>query len=393
MGDIMVFLWRYLFGCLTIKITGENSEIILNRALSNKIFVKNLYYKNKEIYGDIAVNRFKDFLKIRRGTGCKIKIVKKFGIAFNIKRYKRRLGFVIGMVVFFITLLSLSNFVWIINVEGNKNISNNEIIYSCKKIGIYEGLNKSKVKNKYDAQRLQLVQKGIAWCSFNLEGCVLTVNISETTDLYEKTKETPSNLKASFDGKIKKIDVTSGNVLVKVGDYVSKGQLLVEGLIHNNYGNIFVHSEGEIIAETRRVFSAKGEYIQNKKQVTGLKKCNYTLDVFKFKIPLFLGNVKKQYIYSCDFKKIKLFNKRLPINIIVEKYEFTENCIYKYNKDELEEILKSEIEKQIKKYNFINIDETKKEIIETEDGILLNITYKCEENIAFNSDILLDKQV
>ena len=49
-------------------------------------------------------------------------------------------------------MVFLSNFVWIINVEGNVYLTNEQILDCCKKIGIYEGIAKSKINSKYDAQ-------------------------------------------------------------------------------------------------------------------------------------------------------------------------------------------------------------------------------------------------
>ena len=66
--------------------------------------------------------------------------------------------------------------------------------------------------------------------------------------------------------------------------------------------------------------------------------------------------------------------------------------IYKYNKDELKEILLNEINTQVDDFGFISITECEREFVETEKGILLKITYKCEENVAVQENILLSKE-
>ena len=53
-------------------------------------------------------------------------------------------------------------------------------------------------------------------------------------------------------------------------------------------------------------------------------------------------------------------------------------------------MLYKDIEKQVKKFDFISITEAKKETIKTEKGILLKITYICKENIAVPEEILFD---
>lgn len=388
----MIWFWRFLMGYLTIKIHGENGEQILNRAAANGIGIWNLRYKNGYILGNISAENFCKLRALKRGIKCKVSIIKKYGYIFSLKKYKKRTGFMLGIAAFSAILFFLSNFVWIINVEGNTNLSTQEIISSCKKIGIYEGIPKAKINNKYDSQRLQLVQDGIAWCSLNVEGGVLTVNLSETTVSDKSERQVPSNLKANFEGKIKKIDVTSGNSVVKVGDIVSKGDLLVSGVNENLSSTLFVHSDGIIIAETKRIFSAEGEYIQTIEQKTGDTIKRFTLDFFNIKIPLYLGNVKQRHSYNAYIKNLTLFDKKIPIKFACEKYDILQEETVTYDKVILEEMLYNNIKNQVEDFDFINAVEGEKEIITTDKGILIKITYYCEENIAVQDKILLDTQ-
>ncbi len=385
----MLWLWRFIVGYVTIEIYGDECELILNRAASNGINLWDLKYKKGSIYGNISTKNFIKLHTIKRGLKCKIRIIKKHGLIFRIKKHKKRIGFLVGMIIFIAILFLLSNFVWIINIEGNYIIPTKEIINSCQKIGIYEGIKKQKINSKYDAQRLQLIQNGIAWCSFNVEGCVLTINLSEVSISDDKERQTPSNLKASIEGKIKKIDVTSGNAVVKVGDTVSKGDLLVSGVIENLSSTHFVHSSGEIIAETKRVFSSQGDFKQKIKAETNEKITRYTIEFFGFKLPLYLGNVKKTYNYKCTVKNLKLFQKKIPVKIIKENYNITRQESINYTKQTLEKMLYKDIKKQVDDFEFKSYEESDKEIIYTDKGILIKITYICEENIAVQNNILL----
>ena len=168
----MIWIWRYLFGYLTIQIKGEFCEQFINLATANGITIWNLYWQNGAIIANVSIKNFLNIYKIRQKKKCKIKILNKHGLIFKTGKYNKRFGALLGGVLFFALLYFLTNFVWIININGNKTISKDEIIKASNKIGIYEGVSKSKINSKYDAQRLQLNNKKIAWCSFNLEGCV-----------------------------------------------------------------------------------------------------------------------------------------------------------------------------------------------------------------------------
>lgn len=392
LGDIVLNFLRYLFGYLTIKINGQNAERILNNATKNGIEIWNLKFKNQSIYGNISIKNFYLLRKIKKGIKCKISIEKKHGIIFKLKKHQNRYGLIVGLFAFVAILYLLTNYIWIINVEGNKNLSINEIINSCKKIGIYQGIRKDKIESKYDAQRLQLTQDGIAWCSMNVEGCVLTVNLSETTVSDKEKRQNPSNLKALIEGKIKKINITSGNTLVKVGDTVAKGDLLVSGVVENMLSSLFIHSEGEIIAETKRVFSAKSEFTKEITYETDDVISRKTIEFFGVKIPTYLGNIKKPHTYSLETNNLTLYKKRIPIKIISEKYVYTKKEKISYDKNTLAEKLYEDIKKQIDTFDFIKITEGEKEITETNNGILLKIECICEENIAVQDTILFNTE-
>ncbi|MBQ6885104.1 MAG: sporulation protein YqfD [Clostridia bacterium] len=388
----MLRLWQFFMGYLSIKINRENSERLLNRAAASKIKIWNLQYKDGYIYGNISPTGFIKLYELRKGIKCKIKIIEKCGLVFSLKRHKKRFGFILGIILFFSIIILLSNFIWIIDIDGNNKITDSQVINSCKEIGIYEGMAKNKINNKYAAQHLQIIRDDIGWCSFVVEGSVLTINLSEIDNTIIKESDYPSNIKSIIEGTIKKINVSSGDALVKVGDTVSKGDLLVSGVVSKADGVHFVHSSGEIIADTYREFSAQCNFKQQKQVETGEIIKRYTIEFFNIKIPLYFGKVNKMNNYNCKINNLKLFGNRLPISVACEEYKIKENLIYKYNKDELKEILLNEINTQVDDFGFISITECEREFVETEKGILLKITYKCEENVAVQENILLSKE-
>ncbi len=388
----MNWLWRFFTGFLTIEINAEFAEKLLNKATRDGIHIWNLHCKKGKITGNISVKDFINLRYIKRGIKCKIKIIDKKGLAFSTKKHKNRFGFLAGIVMFFTILIVLSNYIWVINVEGNKRIPTNEIINACKEIGITEGILKSKINNKYDAQKLQLLHNDIAWCSLNTEGSILTVNLSEVALSDKEERKYPTNLKAAFDGKIKTINVTSGDTVVKVNDYVTKGDLLVSGIVESFLSDVFVHSSGEIIAETNRVFSAEGRYVQQIMQPTDKIYNRYTVRFFNVTLPLYLNNIKTEHNYTSKIETLSLFDKKIPIKIATEKYEILSETTVKYQQSDLENILLEDIKSQVKSFNFIYSKEINREVIKNEQGILLKVEYLCEENIALEDKLLLNTE-
>ena len=253
----MLWLIRYIRGYIKIKISGEYKESFINKAMKHGVFLWRLCVLENEITAHINIKDFKYLLKIRRKVNAKIKIEEKHGLPFFMHRYRKRWGFILGAVIFICILQFLSLYIWSIEVEGNKLVKSNEILSDCQKIGVFEGMRKSKISPKNAAGRLLLLNDKLAWCAFNIEGSVITVNVTETKNMTNGKDNNPSNLIAKEDGIITKIDVNSGNTVVKVGDAVAKGDIIVSGIVESMNSTAFVHSSGSVEAVIQKTFTKK----------------------------------------------------------------------------------------------------------------------------------------
>lgn len=380
---------RFIKGYLVISFTGKNAESMLNVAAKNGINIWGLYCKKQCITGCITLKDFKHLKRIKRSRGVRVKIIKKCGTPFILKKYNKRVGLIFGIAIFAILLHFLSNHIWIIDVEGNEKISKKQIINSCVELGITEGILSSKINPQIDAQRLILLRDDIAWASLNIEGCHLDINITEIEEKSSSNKTVPTNLKASCDGIIKRIDVTSGDVVVKTGDVVKKGDVLVSGIIERLDSTVFVYSSGKIIAETEKVIQKTGEYIQELEKANGKIVKKSVLSFFGIDIPLYLGTEKHKSSESTLQKNLKLFNKRMPICYTAKHYSHLEKQKKIYTKDELSEILLKEIDKEIESLNVEDFEEKETVIEENDLGITVSKTIICYENIAYQDEIII----
>lgn len=386
---MIIKIFRLIKGYLLISFTGENAEEMLNIAAKNSINIWGLYCKKRCITGCVSIKDFKRLKCIKRAKGIRIKIIKKCGIPFKLKRYKGRIGLLIGAVLFSLILYFLSGHIWIINVEGNDNIRKSEIIKSCYELGIEEGMRSSKINPHNDAQRLILKRNDIAWASLNIEGCYLGVNITEIKEDTTENKTVPTNLKASRDGVVKKIDVTSGDVIVKTDEVVKKGDVLVSGIIERMNSTVFVYSSGKVIAETERTIEKSGEYIKENMILNGKSSKNSVVSFFGFDMPLYLGSEKHDNKTTITEHDLTLFGRRMPICLTTAKHEFLENEETEYTKDELYEILIKKIDREIENLTIENYIEKETIVTESDSGITVSKTIICRENIAYQDKIII----
>ncbi len=379
----MLFLYRFFLGILEIEIYGIYPEKVLNLCEKHKISIWGICFKKGKICCKINVRDFRKMPKIFRGQGVRLHILKKQGLPFFTNKYKRRFGVFVGLLIFIFMLNFLSSFVWVIEVKGNKNVNSNEIIYDCQKIGIKEGISVKELDAKNKAQELLLLNDKLSWASFNIEGCVLTVDVTEITQK-DESDISASNLVADSDGIIKHIDVTVGNCVVKVGDTVKKGDVLVSGIIENENGTKFVKSRGKIIAETVNIKELFQPYEFDESVLTGRQKSKSVIEVFTIKIPLFLGSEKYEYDSEYRAENLKIFGQRLPIKKYTRNFIFKQTEKVKIDYDTACLRLSKNIKKQYP--NAV----IKEEFSDNYTGVVLNAKIYEEYDIAKSQKIIFD---
>lgn len=386
----MLYFLRYIKGYVNVLFYGDAAERILNLCAKNRISLWGSRLKNGNIEANLYMKDFYRLKAIMFRSGIRLKIQKKCGLPIKISKNKKRIGIVVGVLVFFCIIRFMSGYIWIIDVDGNKSVSRAEILQSCKEIGITSGVKKDSINPKSDRERLLMHTDKLAWASLNIEGCKLTVNVSEVKK--DSANEEPQNLKAKADGIIEKIDVTSGNCVVKTGDTVKKGDLLVSGILEKADSTKFISAKGEVTAKTKRIITVSGEFKKNITAKTGKSKNKKVLRIFSLYIPLYLGQETDEYMASTRTKTLKILGKNLPIEIYEKKFEYTEN----YTKTLSEEQLCAQLQEKLKKIledegiDDYSVENT--EYINTNDGITLKATVNAVENIAESEEILVKNQ-
>ena len=383
----MLFFYRLWRGFLRIEIRGDIAEKLLNICAKNGIPLWNIKRRGKTIRCYIAVGDFKRLPRLVIKSGLRVHILDRYGLPFFTERYKKRYGIPVGAAVFFAFLTFMSGFVWSVEAAGNGNIHENEIITECRELGITEGMRKSEISPASAKLQLLLRDNRLSWCAFNIEGCYLTVDVTEAKKK-EEDNSVPTNLKAAADGIIKKIDVTAGNCIVKVGDTVAAGDILVSGIEERAEGTRFVHSIGSITAATEREITVTANYRQKITLKTGKKKTKRVLSFFGIKIPLYLGCEEETYNAETSVKALKLFGKKIPIAIYEKRFEFTEETEKNYDRNALEKELERLFSEKVKLEISGDFQVKNREIDEIQGGLRLKTVVSAEENIAVQ-DIML----
>lgn len=372
---------KYKSGIITIEIQSLIPEKFVNLMWKNGVHIKNLKKENiTTMIMDVNLRDYDKIEEIAKKTKTKIKIIKRRGFAFFLIKIKRRIALVLGILLFMGILYYLSTFIWNIEISVDHNLSPYEIRQQLSSFGIKPGINKRNV-NVYDIEeKLIKNNENIMWVRARVEGAKLKISAAERQSPPNIIAEgSPCNLVARKDGEVVRVYTKAGTSVVKKGDMIRKGQVLVKGEQGKEGATYQVHAVGDVICRTfyEEVKQVKIDTV--KRERTGNKIENIYL------------NIKGKNIYLK--KSVNKFNKydRIEDNKLFIKretyYEIKETTIHGDAKKIVDDTA-NELYSKI----CANLDKSVKIIdkivnYEAGDTYVVRVLVVAEENVALEEKI------
>ncbi len=385
---------QYMSGYVDIVVEGYYIERFINICNSRQIFLWNIRKDNSiTLYASIEAKRFKDLKDICKRTKCKVKIKNKKGFPFTVKKYKKRKVFLILLLIIILAIIALSRFIWNIEVEGNVDISKEEIMQLAEEYGLTIGASKGKIDTKEIINNIRLERDDIAWVGIDIKGTNAIIKIVEADEKPEIINEDEyCNIVADKDAIITKVSAQNGTPLVKEGDVVTKGDIIIAGWLEGKYtGRQYVHSQGEVQARVWYTTTEKIALKETKKIETGNIENKYSVKINNFQINLHksLPNFQK-YDTIEENKKLRLFsNFYLPLELVTYTYKEYEEVVVVHSFEEAKqmgidraaETLKENIEGK-------KVLDKQVQVKAEAEYIEVQVTYEVEENIGMEEKIV-----
>lgn len=311
-------LFHFLKGYVIIEIIGSGAERFLYAAAKGGIKLWSI--KRKDFNTITLAISFSDFLKIRRiarNNRVRVRIVKKFGLPVIFRKYKRRY-FLIGGAVFFALFIGMtSGFVWSVEIVGVNNADVGAIDRTLAEMGVYQGAPKWKMRRSSEIKNALLNRvDNITWAWVYLKGTKAVCEIYEDSIPPMRIDEgTECNVIAARDGIIRQIIATDGKKVVKAGDTVCAGDLLISGVLLNADGDFsaLVEAGGMVEAKTWHEKTGDFKLYDESKHPTGRVKKLWTLKLFSLEIPLYRRG-------ETDFMEYEVREKSYELKLPSERY-------------------------------------------------------------------------
>ncbi|MCQ1530855.1 sporulation protein YqfD [Lutispora saccharofermentans] len=386
-------LWNYFCGYAIIIIKGVKIERFINLAVVNGIYIWDI---EKIDYTTIKAKiNLKDFSRLRtivRKTDSNIKIIEKCGVPFKMKTVKKRKWFFFGLGALFVFLYLLSSYIWMIEIHGLKSLDEQAIIDNLNIAGLRVGISKRRIDKREIENSMLIKMPDLTWIGLEIKGTKAFVTIVEKGPKQQPIgREEPCDIVAAKNGVIEKILVLNGDGMVKDGDTVQKGQVLVSGtIIRGNLPDRYVHSIAEIQARTWYEEAEEIPFEQIEYKKTGKAFNTYAIEIIKKKyernkkIPFEEYNKSDREIYLLNFGSYVF-----PIKLIITRYEELKPLDIRLNEDmakaRCEERLNARIKLQIPED--AAIIESKIDYFVNEKSVIGKIYVEALENIGTKAKI------
>lgn len=333
-----------VFGNLTLRCSGGFTGQFLNMCRGGGVAFRNARCKEGCLYIDITPAEIYAVRHAARESGMKVKIISRSGLVFPFRRYRKRTGMAVGFTVFMLILFHLSGFVWNVELKGeSKYYSKEEILSALETEGVCIGRPLKNIDADYTENAILTELINLKRLAISVDSTTVTVEIADKAELItlpETETGYPCDIISSFDAYIVSVTPYAGEAVVKPGDTVRKGQVLVSGMFEDSGGRTYLtESEAEVIGQItlKKVFEISA--LNEKAEPTGQKTEKTSINFFGLRINFYLDSGNRYP--TCDIikqnRQLTLFGKKLPISIeTVTEYELVADS-RSLTEDELQE--------------------------------------------------------
>ncbi|MBQ8749389.1 MAG: sporulation protein YqfD [Clostridia bacterium] len=308
---------KFMGSCI-YKIKGLNSERLINACLKDNIEILLLDKNNDNMLIECRWSQQKLIKKVL--NNYEILSTEYKGLCSLVYFLKKRFAFLIGLALSIILLILWQTHLWTFEITGLERLNKSEITKFLNEKGFFVGASLNGLDTEELSNALINEFDELSFVSIMQVGSSLVINVKEKTYDENLDESLMLPIVASFDGVVSKVDVYQGTALVKAGDVVKKGQVLIAPFVIVDDEQKPIRARGNVEAQ---VF-VKGQVLFNENQKqkvrSGKVAVKRSLNLFGMDFPTSSEEIKfKEYEIE---KSSKIICKNMPIcfKIVEEKY-------------------------------------------------------------------------
>ena len=204
-------------------------------------------------------------------------------------QFRYRFGLLLGLCSAAAVTVAGSLFLWQIHVVGCEKLGEEEVLALLADEGVEVGSYIPAIDAIVTAQEVMLKDGRIAFIAVNIIGTRCEVQVTESAFPDAPPKDDrPSSLTAAYGGLIERIELYDGQVMVKPGEAVLPGQVLISGLCEMEEDRWrLTTAAGKVFARVERSFTVEVPLTEEINRPGGQVAVKKSLIFFKKSIKLF----------------------------------------------------------------------------------------------------------
>ncbi len=349
----MVALLKYMKGYVRIRVWGMSSERFMNLCSNRDILLWDIKKTEEGYTMCISLRGFYQLRPIARKTGTRVVILQRMGLPFFVPVILSRKIFCLGLILCVAFWIGSSYCVWDVECSGNYQITDDVLMHFLKEHDVKVGMLKRKLDIEELEKEIRRTFPAVTWTSAKLDGTKLIIDIKENdVPLIPVIKEDEGgkNLISQYDGTVVSMIVRKGVPKVVIGDTITQGTILVEGMIpiYNEDTTVkeyqFVTSDADIFIRHQLSHQEVLPFDYIKKEYTGREKKGYYFRFGEKEIRFFMEQPFLVYDSLIKEKSLRVLEKLdIPLYFGQITYREYQNVEYRYEKEQAKELMLQKI--------------------------------------------------
>ncbi len=398
MPDIL----RYIKGYLRIRVTGFSPERFMNLCGNKEILLWDIVREKDGYCMCVSLRSFYRLKAIVRKTRTKVVILERNGLPFLLPFVRKRSVFMLGLFLAIVFWYLSGYFVWDIELDGNHRVTSDQIEAFLEENQVRAGMWQKDLDIETLEKQIRRTFPMVIWTSVKLDGTKLLISVKENdapvlVPENEIVERIGTNLVSEFDGVIVSIVVRNGVPLVKAGDVVERGTVLVDGKVpvYQEDGTvrqyILREADADIVIEHTKLFETELGYDYMEKLYTGREKVQYFIRIGKkgeYKIPVERPFLQYDRLMRSGRPGV-LEKLRIPVFLGSYTYREYQNVEHLYDQEAAREILEKELAQFLQTLEQKGVQIIEKDVtIDTEkEGFVLRGTFTVQEKAGRQVEI------
>jgi len=372
----MLRLINFLRGRVTVQATGAFPEHLINLCAGHAVAFWGVEWIDETSFRfTVALQDWRKVKQLAQKAMCELSAPVAEGVPVLVFRLRKRIGFLLGLSVFLVSMIIFSRFLMVVEVTGNEQVPEEIILSELRRQGVKPGAYIPGIDENDVANRALIGLKDLSFLSVNLHGCRAEIIVREADKVPELLEEkVPADIVSTAAGIVIDVDWTAGQPLVEQGDTVVEGDVLITGFMdlpeytysEVDMGTYVVHAAGKVTARTWRTLKSMVPLRAQLKDLTGAERNRWSINYPGGRFNFYQNSGISYERYDKITKTRRLVfpsGKTFPISLTQERireYSLTDGNL---NRDEAIDLLKAGLRRELD------------DILQTTDGECIRLDY------------------